>query len=311
LFPVGFSTFELAARKTGLFPPDHPHHKKPHDGEGGDDKAGDDDKDHHGHHGHHFHNTTGLTLFAPSNFAFGKLGAAANAFLFNTRKGLFYLRALLKYHVVVNETLYTDAYYGIPTEEEAGSGGGGGVAAAEEEEGGKGIFANNETYLGFRLTGDFHIDMPTLLADTTLAVDIHRWYTHVSMRVNRRVSIGTPGQDWVAHNGVLQVVHSVLIPPYKHKRGSARWLDDVDGGEIAVEELIERLKPYVDEKELEAFEDGDDEIIEKVEEEEKVKEKGKPHLVPAMHEQSQGNYHFALTFSSQEERIELANDGEL
>jgi len=96
LFPSKFSTFELAAEKTGLIP----HHRH-------DEKDGDDHEYHQGH------NLTGLTVFAPTNFAFRKLGPAANAFLFNTEKGLGYLRALLKYHLVVNETLYSDAYYGL------------------------------------------------------------------------------------------------------------------------------------------------------------------------------------------------------
>lgn len=39
---------------------------------------------------------TGSTVFAPDNAAFAKLGPAANAFLFNTEKGLGYLKGILK-----------------------------------------------------------------------------------------------------------------------------------------------------------------------------------------------------------------------
>ena len=53
---------------------------------------------------------TGGTLFAPSNFAFKKLGPRINGFLFS-RYGQKYLKALLKYHVVANQTLYSDAFY--------------------------------------------------------------------------------------------------------------------------------------------------------------------------------------------------------
>ena len=52
----------------------------------------------------------GGTLFAPSNFAFQKLGPRINGFLFSSY-GQKYLKALLKYHVVANHTLYSDAYY--------------------------------------------------------------------------------------------------------------------------------------------------------------------------------------------------------
>ena len=52
----------------------------------------------------------GGTLFAPSNFAFQKLGPRINGFLFS-KYGQKYLKALLAYHVVANQTLYSDAYY--------------------------------------------------------------------------------------------------------------------------------------------------------------------------------------------------------
>ena len=52
----------------------------------------------------------GSTFFAPSNFAFQKLGPKANAFLFS-KYGQKYLTALLKYHVVLDQTLYSNALY--------------------------------------------------------------------------------------------------------------------------------------------------------------------------------------------------------
>ena len=81
LLPGEFSTLELGLEKTGLF------------------KAINDTSNH-----------VGGTLFAPSNFAFQKLGPKINAFLFS-KYGQKYLKALLKYHVVANQTLYSDAYY--------------------------------------------------------------------------------------------------------------------------------------------------------------------------------------------------------
>jgi uncharacterized surface protein with fasciclin (FAS1) repeats len=53
----------------------------------------------------------GITLFAPPNFAWAKLGARVNAFLFSDY-GTKYLKAILQYHVVANQTLFSDAYYG-------------------------------------------------------------------------------------------------------------------------------------------------------------------------------------------------------
>jgi uncharacterized surface protein with fasciclin (FAS1) repeats len=79
--PGEFSTLELGLTKTGLF------------------KAVNDTSTH-----------LGGTIFAPSNFAFQKLGARVNAFLFS-KYGQKYLKALLEYHIVPNQTLYSDAFY--------------------------------------------------------------------------------------------------------------------------------------------------------------------------------------------------------
>ncbi|KAH9884831.1 FAS1 domain-containing protein [Xylariomycetidae sp. FL2044] len=229
LFPSYFSTLELAAEKTGL--------------------------SHHGHHGHHeddddasiMHhgNTTGLTIFAPTNWAFQKLGPAANAFLFNTEKGLGFLRALLKYHIVVNETLYSDAYYGhsSPKEDEVEQ-----LLEADDDD---------ETMMTTATTGGgrhYAIDLPTLLDDRSLRVDIFKWHGLVTLKVNGRVYVAT--QDGVAKDGVIQVVNSVLIPP-KSPRKEGEGGDEVqeeeeeEDGEIGVEELMERLAPYVEGEEAE------------------------------------------------------------
>ena len=79
--PGDFSTLELGLTKTGLF------------------TTINDTSTH-----------LGGTLFAPTNFAFKKLGYKLNGFLFS-KYGEKYLAALLKYHVVANQTLYTDAFY--------------------------------------------------------------------------------------------------------------------------------------------------------------------------------------------------------
>ncbi|KAG4219651.1 hypothetical protein PC116_g31870, partial [Phytophthora cactorum] len=231
LFPTKFSTLELAAEKTGL-----KHH---------DDDDDDDDDEHRHHH------LTGLTFFAPTNTAFQRLGPAANAFLFNTEKGLHYLRALLAYHIVANETLYSDAYYGpkaagfapsldlayhhpsSPSTTPSDNIRDGDEDEEEDEEDGAGI--KGAKY--------YHLDLPSLLGDAHLAVDITRWYGFITIKVNGRVPVSI--QDGLARNGVLQVVDHILIPPHNHKKGSAAAWDGEVEGEISVEELVERLEPYV------------------------------------------------------------------
>jgi len=181
ILPGEFSTLELGLVKTGLF------------------KALNDTSSHEGG-----------TIFAPSNFAFRKLGPRINGFLFSSY-GEKYLKALLKYHIVANQTLYSDAYYKADT-----------------------------TTTKHIPKGLFHIDLPTLLEDKYLSIDVARYGRLITIKINgfSRVVI----QDGIAKDGVIQVVGNVLIPP--KKPGSLE--DAYNGEELTVEDLIERLEPHVE-----------------------------------------------------------------
>ncbi|KAL2069315.1 hypothetical protein VTL71DRAFT_15653 [Oculimacula yallundae] len=187
LLPSEFSTLELALVKTGL------------------DKALADAPH------------TGGTLFAPSNWAFTKLGPRVNAFLFS-KYGEKYLKALLEYHVVANQTLYSDAFYKEKSDK-------------DDEEG-------SEIPKGY-----FHVDLPTLLEDKSLSIDVARYGGLISIKINGFSSVDV--QDGVAKDGVVHVVSSVLIPP-KNPGETAQ----VQEGELEVEELMERLLPFVKQEEL-------------------------------------------------------------
>lgn len=52
----------------------------------------------------------GQTVFAPTNKAFDKLGSKANQFLFSPY-GKEYLRALLQYHIVANQTMFSNLLF--------------------------------------------------------------------------------------------------------------------------------------------------------------------------------------------------------
>ncbi|KAK1993060.1 fasciclin domain-containing protein [Colletotrichum falcatum] len=133
--------------------------------------------------------STGTTVFAPSNAAFARLGFKANAFLFNTECGLKYLKALLKYQIVANATLYSDAFY-RPDHKDAS------------------------------VTGHYHIDLPTLLDGKNIAVDVATWGGWTKVKLNGYIPIVVG--DAIAKNGVIHVPGRVPIPPHKHKA-------DVDG----------------------------------------------------------------------------------
>ncbi|KAF2794090.1 FAS1 domain-containing protein [Melanomma pulvis-pyrius CBS 109.77] len=188
LLPGEFSTLELALTKTGLVEKlnstEYPH-------EGG-------------------------TVFAPSNGAFKKLGPKINAFLFS-KFGQKYLKALLKYHIVVNQTLYTDAFFdGTSDEDEATS--------------------YRPPYI--------HYDLPTALDDKFLAIDVVRYGPFLAIKINGFSSVTI--HDGVASDGVIQVVSNVLIPPKKAAGEEVYW----KGEEMSVGELKERLEPFVQDEEV-------------------------------------------------------------
>ncbi|KAF2005206.1 FAS1 domain-containing protein [Amniculicola lignicola CBS 123094] len=184
LLPGQFSTLDLALSKTGLL-----------------EKMKSDDYPHEGG-----------TLFAPSNFAFQKLGPRINAFLFS-KYGEKYLKALLEYHMVVNQTLYSDAFYDA-TED------------SEESQ-------DRPPY--------YHYDLPSVLGKP-LAVDVARYGPFVEIKINgfSKVTI----HDGVAKDGVIQVVSNVLVPPKNAASGEGVWT----GEELSVEEFMDRLEPFVDDE---------------------------------------------------------------
>ncbi|KAL9136075.1 MAG: hypothetical protein Q9175_002713 [Cornicularia normoerica] len=179
--PGEFSTLELGLTKTGLLP------------------AIADTSNH-----------VGGTIFAPSNFAFQKLGPRINGFLFS-KHGHKYLKALLEYHVVANQTLYSDAYY-------------------------KSESVDNTMDKGGIPKGFFHIDLKTLLDDKSLSVDVARYGRYIDMKINAFSTVTI--EDGIASDGVIHVVSNVLIPPKAVDRAVQHW----DGEEMTVEELKERLE---------------------------------------------------------------------
>lgn len=187
LLPGEFSTLQLGLYKTGLFE--------------------SISKSHH----------EGGTLFAPNNWAFKKLGPKINAFLFSSY-GEKYLKALLKYHVVANQTLYSDAFYKAKDAD----------SSAVDEVDMEGI-----------PKGQFHVDLPTLLDDKSLSIDIARWGGFITIKINGFGSVAL--QDGIAEDGVIHVVSSILIPP-KTPHG-AQYM----GEEMDVEEFKDRLLPFVEE----------------------------------------------------------------
>jgi uncharacterized surface protein with fasciclin (FAS1) repeats len=187
LLPGEFSTLELALSKTGL------------------DKVIADSP------------RTGGTIFAPSNGAFRKLGPKINAFLFS-KYGEKYLKALLKYHVVANQTFYSDAFYKAKVND---------------------VESMDEVDVEGVPRRTFHVDLPTLLDDKSLSIDGTRWGRFIAIKINGFNSIAI--LDGIAKDGVIQVVSNVLIPP--KNPNDLEWM----GEEMTVEEFKDRFDTYVEE----------------------------------------------------------------
>ncbi|KAK3355387.1 Fasciclin domain-containing protein [Neurospora tetraspora] len=220
LLPSLFSTFSLALEKTGLG-------EELGHGHGHDDNDENDDVKQKGGKkmGGGEKEGKGGTLFAPTNRAFARLGPRLNAFLFNTERGKKYLKAILKYHFVPGQTVYSDAYYKAGSDDD------------KSEE-----YTSNCPHN----CPPTHYDLPTLLSeDARLGVDIKNWRGYTIMVVNgfNRPSV----LDGPAEDGVIHVVSSVLIPPRRGNYGDEKEEGEV--GEMSVEELVARLEPYMKEEE--------------------------------------------------------------
>ncbi|KAL2149812.1 hypothetical protein VTH82DRAFT_7488 [Thermothelomyces myriococcoides] len=184
----------------------------------------------------------GGTLFAPTNRAWAALGPRLNAFLFSDA-GRKYLRALVRYHAVVNETLYSDAYYRGGDDDHDGDDGDG------DGDDGKDNVAETAARVGRAGRGYVHVDLPSLLHGTPISVDIRSWKGFVSIVVNGFVKVDV--RDVVADDGVVHVIGRVLIPPHKPRGAAPPEKEEGEGeeGEMSVEELKARLDPYLETEE--------------------------------------------------------------
>lgn len=155
-------------------------------------------------------NRAGGTTFAPTNEAFERLGPRVNAFLFSAQ-GEQCLRSLLEYHLVLNQTLYSDAFYNA--------------------QGKKGEYGHHEK-------GDIVVQMqlPTLLKKHKLSIDVARQGMDVLVRVNGLHRVAT--LDLVAADGVVHVLDEVLIPP---RRVGKRVNGKEEREELTVEILKQKL----------------------------------------------------------------------
>ncbi|KAJ5358439.1 uncharacterized protein N7496_010852 [Penicillium cataractarum] len=169
----------------------------------------------------------GQTLFVPSNAAFQQLGPKVNSFLFGPG-GSEYLKALLAYHVVANETLFSDVHFPAKNGDQV-------------------VFSREST--------DHPVEMPTLAGGHSISADsILQSSGRRIISVNDEWKVSRP--DIVVMDGVIHELDAVLLPPFVEGEGQVgkqnlNWWSMVKrsmnlGGGITVEDLMERLQPLIE-----------------------------------------------------------------
>ena len=87
--------------------------------------------------------------------------------------------------------------------------------------------------------GRFHVDLPTLLDDKSLSIDVARWAGFITIKINGFNTVAV--QDGIAKDGVIHAISSLLIPP--KTPGGLQGMDE----EMTVDEFKERFDSYVEE----------------------------------------------------------------
>jgi uncharacterized surface protein with fasciclin (FAS1) repeats len=155
------------------------------------------------------------------------LGQKVNAFLFGPG-GRSYLKALLAYHIVANETLFSDVHF--PTR-------------------------NGEQIVLDTQSASNQIFLPTMARGCNISASSIRQSDSVRriISINDEWKVSRP--DIVVMDGVVHGMDSVLLPPTMNGEGQLEkqqnWWSVVSrslhiGGGITVEELMERLQPLID-----------------------------------------------------------------
>lgn len=179
----------------------------------------------------------GQTLFAPSNAAFAKLGTDANKFLFSD-KGEKHLRALLKYHIVANHTLFSDMYYKPDGEGQVSLSDGMSVSPSL-----------SSLHVSLLIS---QVELPTLLSPLSLNIAIKTYCSRLTIKANKAVSVSSI--DVIAMDGVVHVIDSLLFPPLPDgvdcQTRRASWLDFLRFNSkplgVSVEEIVRRLQPHIE-----------------------------------------------------------------
>ncbi|KAL0764748.1 hypothetical protein CaCOL14_012554 [Colletotrichum acutatum] len=191
---------------------------------------------------------SGITVFAPSNEAWDKLGEEAMDFLFSSQTGARFLEALVKYHFVA-EVVYTDFSKGMGMEgiEEKTDGG---EDLGEDADGMGRVRRDVQTLLdGARVSIEALVSRSTGPAGEGGRLPVGVMKMNVSVN-----GAAVSARDVPVRDGVVHILDEVLLPPPQppapllsssssssEKSGVARSSERID-----VEELKRRLARFVE-----------------------------------------------------------------
>lgn len=232
MYPAYFSTFLLAMEKTGL------------------------GKDLHKMRQH------GGTVFLPNNEAWMKLGPHTTAWFFSD-EGKKYLRALMKYHVVRGETLYSDAFY----DKERKKGKGMDDDDYEDENGFMGDeYRRHKHHRHSRTYGDddipddgqYNVELPSFLGNKKITVDINKQSDNIDMMINNKVVASI--LDGISEDGVVHVVESVLMPPPGKQWDPNDPGNDYENDQMPIKDIKKRLEKFVGKKDYDDVDDWFDDL---------------------------------------------------
>ncbi|KAF2648522.1 FAS1 domain-containing protein [Lophiostoma macrostomum CBS 122681] len=144
---------------------------------------------------------SGSTIFAPSNLAFSRLGQDRIGYLFSER-GRDELKAIGMSHIVLNETLYSNAYYA--RDAKLYSAGQGGECAQLNVD-----RRQTSDLLHLCARGTRHFELETLRSWWILRVDVVRFTRWIEMVVDDVVLVGE--KNLAARDGVVHVVPQLLF----------------------------------------------------------------------------------------------------
>jgi uncharacterized surface protein with fasciclin (FAS1) repeats len=186
------------------------------------------------------HATTGLAtelaetsqkggiIFIPTNAAFTTLGSSANNFLFSgTVESLKYLTVLLKYHIVRNETFYSNIHYKNP-------------ALSYDYEHKKLVGEEAKKHALRHISGVRRRCVTSWLGPLVI-IDLKRDGGKIDIKIN---GTAIEARDGNASDGVVHALGGVLVPPPKD--GEDDWDEkEWDKREWQVEELTKRLGSWL------------------------------------------------------------------